>query len=89
MKSDTALFRYFKLSSGFPDPKRLQSTIISPDCMPELNREVEEASRRVPSRKCGTYKTYSSSERLQIGKYTFQHRATAVLQRFSNVLRKE
>ena len=83
-----ALFRYFKPSSGLPDPKVSLSTIVSPDCIAEMNREVEEASCRIPSRKCGPYKTYSSSERLQIGKYAFQQGATAASRRFSNVLRK-
>ena len=83
-----ALFHYFKPFSGLPDPKGLLSTIISPDCIAELNREVEEVSRSVPSRKRGPYKTYSSSERLQIGKYAFQHGASAASRHFSNVLRK-
>ena len=82
------LFHYFKPSSGLPDPKGSLSTIISPKCITEMNREVEEASRHILSQKRGPYKTYSSSERLQLAKYAFQHGATAVSQHFSNVLRK-
>ena len=69
-----SLWRYLKPANGLPDPRGSFSTAISPDVIREMNEEVEEATRcTAEGKKRGPYKTYSSSERSQIGKYASQH----------------
>ena len=64
-----ALLCYYKPVNGLPNPKRLLSTtVISPETIAEMNKEVEEASHSTNSGKCGPYKTYSSPEWSQFGK---------------------
>ena len=53
-----------------------------------MNKEVEEASSIALSKKRGPYKKFSSSERLQIGKYASQHGATSASRHFSDKLKK-
>ena len=66
-----SLWRYLKPANGLPDPRGSLST---PDVICEMNEEVEEATRcAAEGKKRGPYKTYSSSERSQIGKYASQH----------------
>ena len=83
-----ALLRYRKAANGLPDPKGSLSTMISPDVIAEMNKEVEEASRSIAGGKRGHYKMYTSSEHSQIGKYASQHGATAALRHFSHKLKK-
>ena len=70
-----ALFRYFKPANGLPHPKGTLSSVMSPEIITEMNTAVEEANCSPGKR--GRYKTYSLSERFQIGKYASQHGATA------------
>ena len=85
---EMALLRYLKPANGLPDPKGALSATISPHIIAEMNKEVEEASRCIAGGKRGPYKTYSSSERSQIGKYASQHGATAASRHFSTKLKK-
>ena len=70
-----ALLRYLKPANGLPDPKGSLSAMISPDVIAEMNKEVEEANRgvHVAGGKRGHYKTYTSSERSQIGNYAYEN----------------
>ena len=72
-----ALLRYLKPSNGLLDPRGSLLSIISSDVINEMNEEVEEATSHAPSKKCGPYEKFSSSEHLQIGKYASQHGATS------------
>ena len=65
------------------------ATYIPAKTVHEMNKEVEEATRcTVEGKKRGPYKTYSSSDRSQIGKYASQHGATAASRHFSLKLKK-
>ena len=84
-----SLWRYLKPANGLPDPRGSLTTAISPDVIREMNEKVEEATRcAAEGKKRGPYKTYSSSERSQIGKYASQHGATAASRYFSLKLKK-
>ena len=84
-----SLLRYLRPANGLPDPRGSLSTVISPDVISEMNEVVEEATRcTAAGKKRGPYKTYSSSERSQIGKYASQHGATAASRHFSAKLKK-
>ena len=84
-----SLLRYLKPANGLPNPKGSLSTAISPEVISEMNKEVEETTRcATEGKKRGPYKTYSPSERSRIGKYAFQHGATAASRHFSTKLKK-
>ena len=44
---EMALLRYLKPANGLPNPKGSLSTMISPDVIAEMNKEVKEASRSI------------------------------------------
>ena len=47
LKSEMALFRYFKTSSGLPDTQGSLSTISSPDCIAEARALVKQQPARL------------------------------------------